>query len=186
MQRTIFHRLNYFKVENCDWYSDHAMISFSFRVKIDNNNIISKYWKKIVKSFQDWNDETKTKFKEALQPVDLQSRLDNFTNANFSNVNIATDMLTEIIQMAMQRVFPKRQHKRSYIKAFIPEIKKFPILENVNLRRGPLRRKKNSSNETKVIWTGGNCLWKSKENSTRFCITSWKTRNRNPSMRLRI
>ena len=71
MQRTIFHRLNYFKVENFDWYSDHALISFSFRVKIDNHNTIPKYWKKIVKSFQDWNDETKTKFKEALQTVDL-------------------------------------------------------------------------------------------------------------------
>ena len=66
------------------WLVQRPCIDIIFAsCKIDNHNTIPKYWKKIVKSFQDWNDETKTKFKEALQTEDLQSRLDNFTDTIF-------------------------------------------------------------------------------------------------------
>ena len=60
------------------------------------------------KSFQVWNDKTKQKFKQALQAPDIQSLLDDFTNCNHADANTATLKFTDILQLAIHKVFPKR------------------------------------------------------------------------------
>ena len=119
MQRSVFHRLNNFKVENFDWCSDHALISFSLRVKIENRH---------------------KKFKEALQTAELRSRLNSFTNTDFFNVNIATDTFTEILQMALQRVFPKRPNKRSYNIASRMGKKKIPYSRDCQIAKRAFKK----------------------------------------------
>ena len=108
IDRSILQRLNYFKGENFNWYSDHALISFSLKVKMMKSYSMPRSWNKIVKSFQVWNDETKQKFKRALQAPDIQSLLDDFTNCNHADANIATLKFTDILQQAIHKVFPKR------------------------------------------------------------------------------
>ena len=109
--RDLFHRINYFSVDSFDWFSDHALISFSLRVQMKNEIIILKSWKRITKSFQDWNYDNKFKFKKALVSDEIQSLRSDFSRTAYDNVNEATDKLTEIIQLALQRVLPKRHHK---------------------------------------------------------------------------
>ena len=65
-------------------------------------------WEPGTKSFQVWNDETKQKFKQALQAPDIQSLLDDFTNCNHADANTATLKFTDILQLAIHKVFPKR------------------------------------------------------------------------------
>ena len=76
-----------------------------------NEIIILKSWKRITKSFQDWNYDNKFKFKKALVSDEIKSLRSDFSRTAYDNVNEATDKLTEIIQLALQRVFPKRHHK---------------------------------------------------------------------------
>ena len=106
IDKSILQRLNYFKVEKFNWYSDHALISFSLKVKMMKSYSMPRSWNKIVKSFQVWNDETKQKFKRALQAPDIQSLLDDFTDCNHADANIAQFM--DILQLAIHKVFPKR------------------------------------------------------------------------------
>ena len=65
-------------------------------------------WNKIVKSFQVWNAEAKQKIKQALQAPDIQSLLDDFTNYNHADANTATLKFTDILLLAIHKVFPKR------------------------------------------------------------------------------
>ena len=108
IDRSILQRLNYLKVENFNWYSDHALISFSLKVKMMKSYSMPRSWNKIVKSFQVWNDETKQKFKRALQAPDIQSLLDDFTNCNHADANIATfKYLRTYCNWQFTRYFPK-------------------------------------------------------------------------------
>ena len=185
MQRSVLYRLNYFKVENFDWYSDHALISFSLRVKIENRHTIPRYCKKIGKSFQDWNDETKIKFKKALQTAELRSRLDSFTNTDFSNVNIATDTFTEILQMALQRVFPKRPNKRSYNIASRMGKKKIPYSRYCQIAMRAFKKAHRRFKQDKGNLNRRQMFIKEERKYKKLCILLWKIRNRNLFLKLR-
>ena len=108
IDRSILQRLNYFKVENFNWYSDHALTSFSLKVKMMKPYAMPRSWNKMVKSFQVWNDETKQNFMRALQAPDIQSLLDDITNCNHADANIATLKFTDILQLTIHKVFLKQ------------------------------------------------------------------------------
>ena len=91
-------------ISNFNWYSHHALISFSLKVKMMKSYSLLRSWNKIVKSFQVWNDE----FKRALQTPDIQSLQDDFSKCHHADANIATLKFTDILQLAIHKVFPKR------------------------------------------------------------------------------
>ena len=114
--RHLLPRLMYFKVEDFNWFSDHAPISFSLKVNIKRDANMFKYWRNISKHAQRWNDETKTKFQDILSSDSIKSKLHSFCETVFTDSNVITAEFTSIMQEVISKTFPKKYRRKRIFK----------------------------------------------------------------------
>ena len=107
-------RINYFRVGQFDWMSDHAFISTDVAVDIAKYKDIPSEWKKVNRQMQNWDTESKEKIREILDSPSFKIKLDNFCNMQYVSSSEAAAELTFIIQDAVKRVFPRKiKHRKS-------------------------------------------------------------------------
>ena len=111
-QRNLLSKIMYFKVDEFNWFSDHASTSFCLKVNINRNVNFSRYWRRISKYAQRWNDESKQKFKEILSSGDIKCKLDSFCATEFNDSNIIAEEFSAIMHTVLSRTFPKKSRKK--------------------------------------------------------------------------
>ena len=116
IHRDFINKIAYMKVNSFDWYSDHAPITVLLKVNIDQSKNMPKYWKKISKLIQRWDDKTKDDYMKILASEEFQKRLDDFCLSKELNSNSSTEIFTEIIRDALRRTFPVKVKKKRITK----------------------------------------------------------------------
>lgn len=114
--RDLLPRLMYFRVEEFNWFSDHAPISLSLKVNINRDFNMLRYWRQIIKNAQRWNDETKSKFQDVLSSNNIKGRLDLFCETTFTDSNVVATQFTSIMQEVIRQTFPKKVRKKKLFK----------------------------------------------------------------------
>ena len=66
IQTDLFTRINYLKVGQFNWASDHAHITADIAVDIAKYREVPAEWKKVYKQFQNWDRDSKAKVREIL------------------------------------------------------------------------------------------------------------------------
>ena len=112
-------RINYFRVGQFDWMSDHAFISTDVAVDIAKYKDIPSEWKRVNRQMQNWDTESKEKIREILDSPSFKTKLDNFCNMHYVSSSEAAAELTFIIQDTVKRVFPRKikHHKSRKLKS---------------------------------------------------------------------
>ena len=105
----ILNRLNYFKVADFDWYSDHSYISADLPVDISKAHDVPFAWSKIVRQFQNWDLECKHKLVDELSSHNICARLETFCNTSFEDSTQCAKSFTSNITDVLVQVFPRKR-----------------------------------------------------------------------------
>ena len=104
-------RLNFLKIGDFDWYSDHALLSADISVDIAKYRELPGNWQEIHRQFQNWDVETKNNFKSLLSNSRYAERLENYCKTNFTSSVEAADALSSILQSALRAIFPNKKRR---------------------------------------------------------------------------
>ena len=108
IQSDLFNRINYFKVGQFNWASDHAHITADIAVDIVKYREVPAEWKKVYKQFQIWYTDSKAKVREILYTDEFRGELEQFCNTDYpTSIEVAT-RLASISQRAIHNVFPRK------------------------------------------------------------------------------
>ena len=64
-----------------------------------------------MRSFQDWTQDAKHKFREVLSSGNTKSLIEEYVNTEFANVNTVTNKVTAILNSAIEKVFSQKRRK---------------------------------------------------------------------------
>ena len=104
-------RINFLKIWDFDWYSDHALLSADISVDIAKYRKLPDNCQEIHRQFQNCDVETKNNFKSLLSNSHYAQRLKNYCKTIFTSRVEAADALSSILQSAIREIFPNQKRR---------------------------------------------------------------------------